>query len=178
MNVKVKIELSSPPDKKDREEMYDAAEYLTNETDSIYIYQPRSQRNELVAELTINKARQIDVVDRIGKEFSYNVGNYGQSSISFPDRPTRKLGKKTKPKYTPKQGQYLSFIYYFTKINGVPPAEVDFQKYFKKSPPTDHNMILKVEEKGFIQRKAKTPRSIKLLLSRSELPDLEQDLKR
>ncbi len=84
-----------------------------------------------------------------------------------------KLEKKIKPKYTPKQGQYLAFIYYFTKLNGVPPAEVDFQKYFKVTPPTVHNMILKLEEKGFIQRKPKTPRSIKLLLIRSELPNLE-----
>jgi len=55
----------------------------------------------------------------------------------------------------------------------VVPAEADFQKYFKVSPPTVHNMILKLEEKGFIQRKPKTPRSIKLLLFRSELPDLK-----
>ena len=173
MNVKVIIELSSPPGKKDREEMYDSAEFLTNEIDSIYIYQPRNQRNELIAEFTIDKARQIDVVDRIGKEFSYNVENYSQSSISFPNKPTRKFVKKTKPKYTPKQGQYLSFIYYFTKLNGMAPSEVDFQKYFKVSPPAVHNMILKLEEKGFIQRKPKTARSIKLLLLRSELPDLK-----
>ncbi len=173
MNVKVEIELCSPPSKKEREEMYGAAEFLTDETDSIYIYQPQSQRNELVAEFTINKARQIDVVDRIAKEFSYNVRNYSQSSISFPKKLSRQPVKKTKPKYTPKQGQYLSFIYYFTKLNGVPPAEADFQKYFKVSPPTVHNMILKLEEKGFIQRKPKTPRSIKLLLIRSEMPDLE-----
>ena len=173
MNVKVKIELCSPPKKKDQEEMYDVAEFLTNETDSIYIYQLQSKKNELAAEFTINKARQIDVVDRIGKEFSYNIGNYSQSSISFPDKPTRKIAKKTKQKYTPKQGQYLSFIYYFTKLNRVPPAEVDFQRYFKTSPPAVHNMILKLEEKGFIQRKPKIPRSIKLLLLRAELPELE-----
>ena len=173
MNVKVKIELCSSPEKKDHKEMYVAAESLTNEIDSIYIYQSHSKRHELVAEFTIDKARQIDVVDKIGKEFSYNVENYSQSSISFPDKPRKKIANKTKSKYTPKQGQYLSFIYYFTKINGVPPAEVDFQIYFKTSPPTVHNMILKLEKKGYIQRKPKTPRSIQLLLIRSELPDLE-----
>jgi len=59
------------------------------------------------------------------------------------------------------------------KLNGVPPVEIDFQRYFKTSPPTIHNMILKLEEKGFIQRKPKTPRSIKHILLRAELPDLE-----
>ena len=76
-------------------------------------------------------------------------------------------------KYTPKQGQYLAFIYYFTKLNGFPPAEADIQKYFKTLPPTVHNMILRLEVKGFIKRKPRTPRSIKLLLQRTELPDLE-----
>ena len=27
--------------------------------------------------------------------------------------------------YTPKQGQYLAFIYYYTKIHGRPPAQTD-----------------------------------------------------
>ncbi len=173
MNVKVEIELSASAEEKDKKEMYGAAEFLTNDADSIYIYQPKGKKHNLVAEFTINKVRQIDVVDRIGKEFSYHVENYNQSTISFPDKPTKKKIKKTRGKYTPKQGQYLAFIYYFTKLNGVPPAEADMQSYFKTSPPTVHNMILKLEEKGFIQRKPKTPRSIKLLLPRSELPDLE-----
>ena len=45
--------------------------------------------------------------------------------------------------FTPLQGQYLSFIYNFTKINGIPPAESDLQKYFKVTAPTVHQMVLK-----------------------------------
>jgi hypothetical protein len=33
--------------------------------------------------------------------------------------------------YTPRQGQYLAFIYYYTKLNGQPPAETDMQRYFR-----------------------------------------------
>ncbi len=44
----------------------------------------------------------------------------------------------TKNKYTKKQGQYLAFIYYYTKIHGYPPAEADLQRYFKVSPPSVH----------------------------------------
>ena len=76
-------------------------------------------------------------------------------------------------KYTSKQGQYLAFMYYFTKLNGMPPAEADMMRYFKTSPASIHNMVLKLEENGLIQRTPKTPRSIKLLLSRSEIPDLD-----
>ena len=75
--------------------------------------------------------------------------------------------------YTHKQGQYLAFIYYYTKLNGVPPAETDMQRYFRTSPPTVHQMILKLEEKGHISRTPRTPRSIRLLVPREQLPDLE-----
>ena len=82
MNVKVEIELCVSAKQKDKEEMYGAAEFLTNDTDSIYIYQPKGESHNLVAGFTINKPRQIDVVDRIGKEFSYNMENYSRSTIT------------------------------------------------------------------------------------------------
>jgi repressor LexA len=73
---------------------------------------------------------------------------------------------------THKQGQYLAFIYYYTKILGHPPAEVDFQKYFRVSPPSVHNMIVTLDQRGFISREPGVPRSIKLLIDREQLPDL------
>ena len=33
------------------------------------------------------------------------------------------------PEYTKKQGQYLAFIYNYTKINGIPPAEAEVEYY-------------------------------------------------
>jgi repressor LexA len=75
--------------------------------------------------------------------------------------------------YTPKQGQYLAFIYYYTKIHGVPPAEADMQRYFRVSPPAVHEMIKTLERRSLIAREAGKPRSIRLLRPRAELPDLE-----
>jgi hypothetical protein len=40
--------------------------------------------------------------------------------------------KKT---YTDKQGQYLAFIYYDSKIHGCSPSEAEMQQYFRVSPP-------------------------------------------
>ena len=77
------------------------------------------------------------------------------------------------PKYTPKQGQYLAFIYYYTKIHGRAPSEADLQRYFKVSPPAVHRMVLALEDRGFIERSPGKPRSICLLIGRGELPDLE-----
>jgi SOS-response transcriptional repressor LexA len=75
--------------------------------------------------------------------------------------------------YTPRQGQYLAFIHYYTKIHGVAPAETDMQRYFRVSPPAVHDMVMILERQGFISREPRKPRSIRLLLSRAELPDLE-----
>jgi Mn-dependent DtxR family transcriptional regulator len=83
------------------------------------------------------------------------------------------MGVGAKNKYTKRQGQYLAFIYYYTKIHGYPPAEADMQRYFRVSPPSVHQMVIALEKGGFIERVPRQPRSIRLLLSREELPDLE-----
>ncbi|MGH9958560.1 MAG: LexA family protein, partial [Pyrinomonadaceae bacterium] len=57
-----------------------------------------------------------------------------------------------KTKYTSHQGQYLAFIFYYTKIHGRAPAESDLQSYFKVSPPSVHQMILTLEAKRLIER--------------------------
>ncbi len=75
--------------------------------------------------------------------------------------------------YTPKEGQYLAYIYYYTKLNRQAPAERDMQVYFQVTPPAVHDMVLRLERRGFIAREPGKPRSIRLLLKREELPDLE-----
>ena len=76
-------------------------------------------------------------------------------------------------RYTAKQGQYLAFIYYYTRIHGHAPSEGEMQTYFRVSPPTVHQMILSLEARGLITRTAGQARSIGLLLTRENLPDLE-----
>jgi Mn-dependent DtxR family transcriptional regulator len=78
----------------------------------------------------------------------------------------------TKP-FTHKQGQYLAFIHYYSRVNGRPPAETDMQRYFRVSPPTVHQMVLTLEANGFIERTPGQGRSVRLLLAREDLPDLE-----
>lgn len=75
--------------------------------------------------------------------------------------------------YTRKQGQYLAFIFYYTKIHGCSPAEADMQKYFGVSPPTVHQMVLTLEKRELITRVPWQARSIKLLLAPDDLPKLE-----
>ena len=47
------------------------------------------------------------------------------------------------------------------------------QRYFGVSPPTVHQMVVRLTEKGLIARKPGQARTIKVLLPPDELPDLE-----
>lgn len=78
--------------------------------------------------------------------------------------------KKVPPVFTTKQGQYLAFIYYYTKVNGYSPAQADIQKYFGVSAPTVHQTILKLEAAKLISRVARENRSLKVLIEARELP--------
>lgn len=75
-------------------------------------------------------------------------------------------------KYTRKQGEYLAFIYYYTKIHGQPPSEADLEQRFKVAWSSVHQMILRLEERGLIKRTPGEARSIRVLLPHEELPDL------
>lgn len=76
------------------------------------------------------------------------------------------------PKFTDKQGQYLAFIYLYTKINRQPPAEADIQKYFRVTPPSVHNMIITLEKNGLIRRQPGRARTLEVLVPPAELPEL------
>jgi len=74
--------------------------------------------------------------------------------------------------FTDKQGQYLAFIHAYTKLNRRPPAEADMQTYFGVTPPTVHQMVLQLEQRGLIRRQPGVARSIELLLAPEQLPSL------
>ena len=77
------------------------------------------------------------------------------------------------PHATQRQGQYLAFIYYYTKINRRAPAEADIQRYFSVSAPTVHQMVLTLEAAGFVERTPGQARSLRVLLPADQLPHLE-----
>ena len=76
-------------------------------------------------------------------------------------------------KFTPKQGQYLAFIHAYTLVNGRPPAEADMGRFFRVTPPSVHQMVMALEQAGWISRKPGAPRSIAVLIDRRNLPELE-----
>lgn len=77
-------------------------------------------------------------------------------------------------KFTEKQGQYLAFIDAYTTLHGRAPAEGDLRLFFGTTPPTIHQMILTLEEKGLISRAPGQARSIRLLVDPETLPRLKR----
>jgi len=74
--------------------------------------------------------------------------------------------------FTEKQGQYLAFIYAYTKLHRRPPAEADMQSFFQVTPPSVHRMVVELEERGLIHRHPGQARSIELLVLPEQLPVL------
>jgi len=77
-------------------------------------------------------------------------------------------------KFTEKQGQYLAFIYNYGIMFKKPPAEADLLDFFETTPPTVHQMILKLDEKGLICPQPGVARSIELLVDPDEIPQLKK----
>ncbi len=98
--------------------------------------------------------------------------SFGEDAFAVKIEPAPKADPAAAPKFTKMQGQYLAFIFYYTKIHGVAPAESDLQLYFRVSPPSVHEMIKTLERNSLIERTAGKARSIRLLVKPEHLPRL------
>ena len=75
--------------------------------------------------------------------------------------------------FTEKQGQYLAFIYAYSRMFRRAPTEADMQRHFSVSPPSVHQMVLTLERAGLIRRQPGVARSIELLVAPENLPILK-----
>lgn len=99
--------------------------------------------------------------------------SFGEDAFELSIDPAPKLDASIAPSFTAKQGQYLAFIYNYTKIHGQAPAESDLERYFRVSPPAIHDVIKTLERNGLIERTPRQARSIRLLVRPEHLPRLE-----
>jgi Mn-dependent DtxR family transcriptional regulator len=82
------------------------------------------------------------------------------------------IPETNKMPFTELQGQYLAFIYAYTRLNARAPSEADMQRYFGVTPPSVHRMVLAPEQAGLITREPGRARSIELLVDPRMLPVL------
>lgn len=66
------------------------------------------------------------------------------------------------------------YPYNYTQIHGRSPAEADLQQFFGTTPPTIHQMILKLEQLGLITLGPGEPRSAQVVIPARFLPTLER----
>jgi len=78
-------------------------------------------------------------------------------------------------RFTAKQGQYLAFIWAYSQINRRAPAEADFQRYFRVTAPSVHQMLKTLDQLRLIDKQPGVARSIQLLVPPHELPVLGLD---
>jgi DNA-binding MarR family transcriptional regulator len=109
------------------------------------------------------------VLDAVCDRLSALLGQYTDEAPA-----AKAAGPVPAPKrqFTAKQGQYLTFIHWYTKLHRKPPAEADLQRYFKVTPPAVHTMVLTLQRQGLIDRKPGQARSIRLRIPATDLPDL------
>jgi LexA DNA binding domain-containing protein len=110
-----------------------------------------------------------------GQVWILKVGVYdsfGEDAFRVRIDPAPKLDPSVAPPFTKKQGQYLAFIYNYSKIHGRAPAESDLQRHFQTTAPSVHQMIKTLERSGFVERTPGQARSIRLLVRPEHLPTL------
>jgi hypothetical protein len=135
----------------------------------------------------VGKPRPFDFADRrrlsdrsAGAQFAtfdFTPFQAVSSSVPSDSKPHRSKSSSmspqpTAPSFTPKQGQYLAFIYAYTRVLGRPPAEADLQRHFGVSPPSVHQMVLTLERAELIRRQPGVARSIEVLVTPELLPVL------
>ena len=99
--------------------------------------------------------------------------SFGEDAFQVRIDPAPAPDPLAKPSFTRKQGQYLSFIFHYSKIHRQAPSELDLQQFFRVSAPAVHEMIKTLERNGLISKMLGQPRSIELLVSPEHLPVLE-----
>jgi hypothetical protein len=124
-----------------------------------------------------------DVADFWVREFGIDV-----AALTAPARATRTAAKTSspaakpkpataadqqKPRFTPRQGQFLAFIRLYRKMHRRGPAEQDLERFFRVTPPAVHGMLVKLEELGLITREPGVYRSARVTVPDAELPPLE-----
>jgi len=99
--------------------------------------------------------------------------SFGRDAFAVEIQPAPRPDPTAAPKFTKKQGQYLAFIYHYTKVHRVAPSEADLERYFQVSPPSIHEMVKTLERNCLIKKIPRQARSIQLLVAEEHLPRLE-----
>jgi len=154
----------------------DGADWVFAQIDGVKtrIYRSTKDAEELRQDLRAAAKRPVRTITG-GGVFVLTVRaseNSGEGAIDVLIDPASPLNPSTKPSFTAMQGQYLAFIYNYTKIHRQAPSEADLQNYFRVTPPSAHDMVKTLQLNGLIEKTPGKARSIRLLVQPEHLPRL------
>jgi hypothetical protein len=91
-----------------------------------------------------------------------------------PRRRKRVQGASPKRRRVSRQrGRLLAYVFWYTKIHRRPPSESEIADFLGVRGPSAHRMILALEAAGCLSRTPGQPRTLRVLVPRDELPELE-----
>ncbi len=76
--------------------------------------------------------------------------------------------------FTHRQGQFLAFIHLYRRLHRQGAAETDMVKFFRVTPPSAHDMVVKLDELGLVTREPGVARSIRVAIPEDEVPKVEE----
>lgn len=71
------------------------------------------------------------------------------------------------------QGQLVAYVYWYTNVHRIPPSENEIAEFLGGRSPSAHVMMVRRGCRGVLTRRPGEPRSLKVLLPREAIPDLE-----
>ena len=83
MKACVQVYLTKEPVERHKEAMRFAADMMTDDRDSVSVSVFEGEA-ALIAEFTMPKAREMDVVEKIGRAFAMDMHDYDTQKVSFP----------------------------------------------------------------------------------------------
>jgi DNA-binding MarR family transcriptional regulator len=116
-----------------------------------------------------------DIADFWMEEFHLNA-----EAITAPAKTRKPKEKKSsakpgkqKARFTHRQGQFLAFIHLYRKLHRQGPAELDMVRYFRVTPPSVHDMVVRLEQLGLVTREPGVSRSVRVAIPEKQIPPLE-----
>lgn len=83
------------------------------------------------------------------------------------------MGEKLSVRLSRSQGQLVAYVYWYTKVHRMPPSESEIAGFLGVRGPSAHAMIVRLGSRGFLARRPGEPRTLKVLLPREAIPELE-----
>ena len=101
MDVKARVDLGVEAAEKHLAAMRSAASLLADNRESVRVSVLAENPKSMLAEFTILRAREIDVVDRVMRKFAMFMDDFADQTVWFPKKPRKRRPRRAHRDRTP-----------------------------------------------------------------------------